>query len=74
MSDYSYWRVWGVEDGEVRVARDWNNAPPPGPKLQPQHLELIDNGHVVWRPHDQGAGIPSIPLSDFVAWLDQGGC
>ena len=69
----SYWRVWGVEDGEVRVARDLYESPPPGPQIQPQHLELNDKGYVKWAPHSQGAVIPSIPLNAFVAWLDQGG-
>ena len=70
---YSYWRVW-IEDGDVRIARDWRNAPPPGPQLQPQHLEVDgETGYVVWVSHDEGAEISSIPLTAFVAWLEQGG-
>ena len=72
IEEFSYWRVWVVPDGGMRVARDWRKAPPPGPTLQPQHLELVD-GRCVWRPHDQGAHITSVPREAFVAWLDQGG-
>jgi hypothetical protein len=75
--EYSYWRVWVVDDS-VRVARDWLNAPPPGPRLQPQHLSESgdlrwDKQRVVWEPHMEGAEIPSVSLYAFVAWLDQGG-
>jgi hypothetical protein len=68
MSDYSYWRVW-VEGCDVRVARDWFNAPPPGPRLQPQHLRKTAKGDIGWWPHPEGGTIPSVPLQDFIGWL-----
>ena len=69
---YSVWRVW-IHGDEVRVARDDYFAPPPGPRLQPEHLEEADNGRLIWMSHRQGGKIPSVSRVAFVAWLDQGG-
>lgn len=76
-SRYSYWRVWGIEEGEVRVAR---NELIPSDSLydapvmpHPQHLEAVGAGHITWQPHKQGDVIPFITLPEFITWLDQGG-
>lgn len=71
-SEFSYWRVW-LDGDEIRVARDWRNAPPPGPRVQPQHLEVAASGYVEWADHAEAAIIPAIPLSVFLKWLEQGG-
>lgn len=69
---YSIWRV-RIDGDAVTVARDDFQSPSPGPRLQPQHLEVHEDGRIVWAPHEQSAKIPSIPLNYFTAWLDQGG-
>lgn len=78
MSDrYSNWRVW-VEASEVRVARDdFQSKLKGGPQLQPQHLEYLSDPprgpfDIAWQPHDEGAVIPSVSLSDFADGLKEG--
>lgn len=62
-------RVW-IEDDQVAVCRTRFGHV----VTRDEHLELHANGRLGWVGHKEGAdGIPRFPLSDFVAWLDQGG-
>ena len=67
---FSYWRVRPAGD-EVRVARDRYNKQG---RPFPEHLEVVDaRGHIGWVSHDEGAVIPSVPTTSFIAWIEAGG-
>lgn len=66
------WRVW-FDGDDVRVARDAYLVGVEK-RIQPEHLNYRNNRKLIgWFPHPEAARIPSISVSDFIAWLDQGG-
>jgi hypothetical protein len=68
--DFTALRIQIESDG-VRVARDRIEHHPNGERqITPEHLDLDEDGQVVWRPHREGGLIPMIPHDRYREWLD----